>query len=248
MKKIKDNPIKNYNELTKRQYILGWILVPFYLGILRYLFIEPLMKCFVDEPHARYLSGPLKSIIVLAIFLLLMKDNLRIFFNDLKSDGIRENFKWILKGLLYFFFIRFIYALFLAVFKVLANDALIEVMNSEPQNEIFLNELYELYPILSFVFIVFFGPFLEELIFRYLVFHTFLKVNRYFAIIVSSLFFSFLHVLGEVSSGRIDALIVYFASYMTIALALAILYEKKRNIFYCIFLHMINNILSTYIL
>ena len=95
MKKIKDNPIKNYNELTKRQYILGWILVPFYLGILRYLIIEPLMKCFVDEPHAKYLSVSLKNIIVLDIFLLLMKDNLRIFFNDLKSDGIRENFKCI---------------------------------------------------------------------------------------------------------------------------------------------------------
>lgn len=248
MKKIKDNPIKNYNELTKRQYVLGWILVPFYLGILRYLIIEPLLNCLIDDKYVGYLSGTLKNIVVFVAFLLLMKDNIRLFFNDFKTDGIKENVKWIFKGLLYFFFIRFIYSLFFVVFKLLVKDALIGVINSEPQNEIFLNELLELFPILALVLIVFVAPFLEELIFRYLVFHTFLKVNKYFAIIGSSVVFSLLHVREELSSGRVDVLIFYFASYMTIALALAILYEKKRNIFYCIFLHMINNILSTYIL
>ena len=108
MKKIKDNPINNYNELTKRQYVLGWILVPFYLGILRYLIIEPLLNCLIDDKYVGYLSGTLKNIVVFVAFLLLVKDNIRLFFNDFKTDGIKENVKWIFKGLLYFFFIRFI--------------------------------------------------------------------------------------------------------------------------------------------
>lgn len=242
MKTCKKKQYK-FVEITKKQYILGWTLLPLYLGILRYIIIEPLLKfLFSENSNIVYLSGPIKSTILFFIIVALFKKNIKLFFNDFLYSELKDNFCWILKSILIFLALKISYAFGAAIVNVIMNNKLLDLINGTPRNEINLSEVGNLYPIIMLIFTIFIAPVLEELIFRYVVYHSFRKVNKYFAILLSSLFFASLHILNELLGHQYLEAIYFGVGYIVIGLSLAIVYEKRRNIIFCIILHMLNNL------
>ena len=88
------------------------------------------------------------------------------------------------------------------------------------------------------------APILEELIFRYLIYHILRRINKGCAILLTSLTFSVLHIAAEIQNGQLLEMLYFGLSYMAIAVVLAIVYEKRRNIIFCVILHMVNNVLA----
>ncbi len=88
--------------------------------------------------------------------------------------------------------------------------------------------------ILSFITIVVLAPILEEIMFRGIIFNILnSKMNTWAAIIISALIFGAIHM--NIIQG-INAFIL--------GLALAYIYSKTHNLYTCIWIHFINNLLS----
>lgn len=79
------------------------------------------------------------------------------------------------------------------------------------------------------------APFIEELVFRYIIQNALMKYGKIVAIIGSSLIFTLIHFGGSVLS-----LIPYFV----IGLCLGITYYKTKNINIAVGAHMINNVVA----
>lgn len=95
-----------------------------------------------------------------------------------------------------------------------------------------------------FLAAVVFGPFVEELIFRGLIFRLLHNKFKILSHIISALLFGLYHVwtyilfLGDFSQ------LINVLPYFAMGLAFSILYEKTDNIGYPLLLHMLNNFIS----
>jgi membrane protease YdiL (CAAX protease family) len=142
---------------------------------------------------------------------------------------------------------RVIYALIFLMIKLAFAEEFILHFGMEPQNERRLDELSEGFPAIAIIQLIIMAPILEELLFRYVIYHLLRRFNRELAIMFTSFFFAVLHILAEIQNGMFFEAVYFGLSYMVIAVVLAIIYEKRKNIIFCMILHMLNNILSVVI-
>ncbi len=95
---------------------------------------------------------------------------------------------------------------------------------------------------------VIFAPIVEELVFRGAIFrHLRLKKGFLFALLVSIVLFGGLHVFQSVLIGEFNDLFFIF-TYMSMAMVMCFVYEKTGNIYAPIFLHVINNGISVFLI
>ena len=229
-------------ELNNKQYIFGWILFPMYLWFFKHMLCKPLLNLFFSNTYINdSLSGPIACILVLAGMLYIFKYNIRLSLENFFQAKITENFKWIIKSIVFYFSLKLASGLVLSVLRLLLCD---KYNFDGPINENVLDQLAEGFPYFYVFFAILIAPILEELMFRYLIYHSLRRLNKYIAVIGSSLIFSLVHVLRELINGQIVETMFYGMIYMSIAISLAVVYEKRRNIVFCVILHIFNNLLA----
>ena len=120
---------------------------------------------------------------------------------------------------------------------MISNFILIFVLSSGVStNEQQINELYDKYPIYVFIASCIFGPFIEEMIFRFSLRK--LVTNDKIFIVASGLIFGLLHVIFSFNS-MIDLL--YVIPYGALGVSFAYTYVKTDNIWSTIFVHTLHN-------
>ena len=93
---------------------------------------------------------------------------------------------------------------------------------------------------------VFMAPVVEEIIFRAGIFGTLRKKNRVLAYVVTILLFSVYHVYSYIAADPVNW--IYILQYITVSFLLCRCYERTESIWSSIFLHMMINGISMWII
>lgn len=92
---------------------------------------------------------------------------------------------------------------------------------------------------------IFFGPLVEELIYRFLIFRWLRNYNSVLAHILTALLFAFMHIGGFVIINKDFLSLCTMLPYVFLSLGLSIVYEKSKTLVYPIVFHMLINIIAT---
>lgn len=243
MKKgIRENYV--FLSLEKRQLIFSWIVIlPLYFGILKNWCIIPLTKLFfIDIAEAEWapMVAMIRNIIILALLSILLRDYIRKSFEDVKEKSIIHTLKWLGRGMKYFLFACIVNG----IVYVVANQIVgVELSEQSTYNQALVDSFRISHRGLAFLSNVLIAPIVEELVFRVILFQPLRRIHVLLAIGGSSLIFGGLHVYHEILIGD-PMVLAYMATYVGTAMALAVLYEKRRNIILCILIHMLINFMS----
>lgn len=94
-----------------------------------------------------------------------------------------------------------------------------------------------------FSVVIILSPIVEEYIFRYGLINQLLKHQRGLVqVLLSALIFSFVHIGTEQLIGSAQVFLHLMLLYMPMALVYSYVYVKERNIFFPLFIHILNNI------
>jgi membrane protease YdiL (CAAX protease family) len=196
---------------------------------------SPLASVF-DENNPYY--AEILSMVQMMFNLPLIGFFVYVLRNDFREDWkkftskFKQSMTYIVLGMVACYVLTAIVATVYEFFGITGTSDNQEVINAA---------LYGNAKIPMIISVVLFAPFVEEILFRKLLFGTIeekFKLKPIVAIIASTLLFSFIHV----SSG--DNLI-YIFQYLPLALVITYSYYKSnRNIFVPIGIHFLNNLLS----
>lgn len=117
-----------------------------------------------------------------------------------------------------------------------------QIANNEELNREFLMN----YKIISFFEIVLFGPFIEEILFRFSL-RKLVGKNKLFPFI-SALVFGGLHAINGITSASDLIYLLYTIPYGALGYAFGYLYNESDNIFSSLTMHMLHNFLTYMIL
>ena len=106
------------------------------------------------------------------------------------------------------------------------------------QNEAGVRAALTAHPLIMLIPVVLFGPFVEEIVFRYILVGRF-PGHKWLGIFLSSLLFGLLHI----TSG--DFIFLYV--YMLMGLILGIFYHRNQNIWFSVGVHILNNLVASLI-
>jgi len=165
------------------------------------------------------------EIFVILLIILLFKKELIKQFNDFKKNKKK-------------YFDKYFKFWFLLLILTMISNAIIMALNSGEiaNNEEALNKLFTNNPIYVYFLSVLIAPVIEELVFR----HSIRKIfkNDWLFIIISGLFFGFMHVLGQ--ADKLSEYL-YIITYSIPGFIFAYIYAKSKNIYNPISLHMFHN-------
>ncbi len=121
--------------------------------------------------------------------------------------------------------------------------ALIPGMDESTNQDLIAHAL-EVAPISIVFSAVIFAPIVEELVFRGGIYNFFeKKINTKAAILISGAIFGSLHVLTGLMGGNLLELL-HFITYFVMGCGFGLIYAKTKNIYVCIGVHFINNLIS----
>ncbi len=167
------------------------------------------------------------GIIVIILFILYRNDLKKEWkiFKDNLSDNLDIGFKYWIMGL----------------FGMMISNIIISFVLKAGQanNEQTVQEMISALPYLVLISAGIFAPFNEEILFRK-VFKDNIKYNTLF-ILISSLFFGYLHVAGASSLTQF----LYIIPYSSLGVSFAIMYIKTDSVFTSMSMHMIHNLALT---
>lgn len=140
---------------------------------------------------------------------------------------------------------------FIAIFLSVSYNLLVALIFKDPgsnQNQNLVEEVIKLNPLLSLLWIPFFGPIVEELTYRLGLFESLHKFNRIVAYVVTGLFFGLIHFnlpsSGDPNYNRLLLIeFVNLPSYILSGLLFNYIYEKE-NLGTSMVAHITNNLVS----
>ena len=164
------------------------------------------------------------EIIIIAIIILLFKKQYKNALIDLKQNHLKyfkENFKYYLMG----------------VIAMMSANYLIAFLGGEmSNNETEIRDMFNTFPLYTYISAVFLAPLLEESVFR-LSFRNIFK-NKWLFIIASGLIFASLHLLGTLNNPLI---FLHLIAYSGCGIAFAYIMAKTNNIFVSMGFHFMHN-------
>lgn len=179
-----------------------------------------------DKDYVIYLT--LSNILLLLIFIYIYRKTL---IHDIKDYF--KNFKK-------YFKVSIVYWIIGVVIMILVNAIITNILHKPiSTNDIKARNLINYSPILMAFNTIIYAPICEELTFRKSIKDT--TKNKLLFLIISSLLFSFLHVLGYINY-PIDY--IYLIPYLSLGIAFALLYYKTNNIFTTIIMHSFHNLIA----
>jgi len=230
--------------LERKVYGISWmIIIPCYFYILKHFLIVPLMNNLIIDTEEVYWGAIValcRNILTLVVIGFVFRDYVKESLIDICSYSFMHMLKWVGRGIVYVVCGRLIYGV---LYAILIQTGMIDLQERIPQNQTMVDALWLSHSGLAFLSAVIIAPIVEEFIFRVIIFQTFRKINAMVAIVGSSLVFGAVHIISEIVECNFLAPF-YALSYFVTAIALALLYERRRNIIPCIVLHMILNLVS----
>lgn len=219
-----------YLPMKTREKVAGWLYLPVHM-ILMQLFILPflldiLFKNGIEVDNLQ--ANVIYYVIGLAFVLLFMTHYLRdCFYMEKKS----KLFFTVLTGFGIFYIISFVKTYALLILGI-------EIPN--PNNDTVMDLVsLNIYTMTAITVIM--APIVEEVLFRGVLFGTIRKKSKLFAFIFSILVFAVYHVWSYIVAYKDLSYLLAILDYIPAGFALAWVYEKSNNIWYCILLHMIIN-------
>lgn len=91
---------------------------------------------------------------------------------------------------------------------------------------------------------IIFAPVVEELMFRFVIYRTFEKINPILAHICVAMIFGFFHVWGYVLIEKNYTQLINMLPYIVMSLGFSIVYQKTKNIWSAIILHCVINTIA----
>ena len=229
------NQAYNFISPNRRELIAGGIYIPMHLIVMQLILglVFLLLEYFLDTP-IDFLAMNIVFQAVACIYLcIFMFQYLRWSWLRFMEYGIK-NLWAILLG----------YAILMALALPLGILMELFVPDLPSPNQEAVEELIGENFALSFLMAVILAPFVEELLFRGVLFAPFLKRSRVLAYTISSLAFAFMHIVGFLIMGFSPILFVTMLIYIPHSLALCWVYEKTGSIWTAIFLHAFNNVIA----
>ena len=148
-----------------------------------------------------------------------------------------------MKGIVYWILFRVVYVALLLLIKVLLHIDTTILFDGDSINQSSIAEVIAAFPI-YIIHVKLLAPIGEEIVCRYILFHSFRNKGGAFAIILSSLIFGLCHVTGEFAQGMYWVGLYHLIHYMIPGLAFALIYERRRNLTHCMILHIMHNLIS----
>ena len=224
-------------KIINNKYLLfGWtIIIPLFMSS-KQLFFVPLISFFninKNEDISYLIANYLYQVSICIIIILVLKNFIIESINEIKKIRMRKIVKTVIKGVFIFFITMFVCTL---ITYILRGGHFIQT-----QNESAIRNISEIMPIPTFFLIMFLGPFSEELVFRGIIYHTFRKINCPIAVIISAILFGFIHFMMHIETMKVGTFLIEMIPYVGLGIASAMIYEKERNIFICMLIHMVYN-------
>ena len=245
MKNEKNINKYRFIEMSQKQYIIGLIMIPMYIILFRLLVLVPLFNLlFGKDSGISFLLGPIKTVLCFIVLIICFRNVLVQSVKELIGSRLLYSFRWILFSFLIYIGTKVIFVIVSMILKSSLSEFFWWLSGSQAANQITLNEIRVKLPVVYYIFTVLIAPVVEELIFRYILYHWLRKINTVVAIIVSSLLFAGLHVIGYLGEAQYIPFVYYFLDYLAPAVLITVLYEKRRNIIICMILHSLINIVA----
>ena len=212
--------------MIKNDKLAGILAIVTY--ILMYIFtifiplIIPLEKF---STSTRYLISSVYEIIIVIIIFLI------------HSKTVKKDFKQYFTNIKYYLKNYIKYWLLALAAMYICNLILFIISGGIAANEQSVRELFEYFPVITFILAAFIAPILEEAIFR-ISLYKIIGQYKWLFILLSGLIFGGMHILGNVNS-IIDFLFIIPYSIPGCFFAYAL--HKSDNMFVPISLHMIHN-------
>lgn len=221
VKEKKEMPKLEYVKVTKKEMILGIILICIYF-LMDFIPVES----FSDV--TTLIVVPLYYVLLFLLAVLCLKDRLK---RDIKifKENSKAYFQYIMPRLGMMYIVYFIVSL-------------ICMLISQESSSINQAMLEEIPLFITIPLAIIWAPVVEEVIFRE-VLRNFIRNNKVF-ILVSALIFGLLHTLYEAT---IVNMIVLAIPYAFLGGFFAYIYTKTENIVNSIWLHMINNAIAIFL-
>lgn len=128
-------------------------------------------------------------------------------------------------------------------------ELLFGVGEKTSENQDVLNEMLKKSSFIFVCFSVVIIPFIEEIVFRKILFtHFGNSVNYIVSSIVSVLIFGFIHVMSELLNGDWIGLIMTAPAYLIISLVITVANYRNKNFFAGYFVHLLHNAVVTSIM
>ncbi|MFQ6792017.1 CPBP family intramembrane glutamic endopeptidase [Thomasclavelia sp.] len=179
--------------------------------------------------------GIVVAIPLFLVFKNFIYENFRVFKNNLT-----ENIIWVVTiGLLVSYGLSFV--------GEMIQNLLLQTSDSEATNQVLVEALVQSNFALMFIQTVIIAPFVEEMLFRGLIFNSLRQKNIILAHIVSAFLFGLLHVYSYILAGDMSEWIKLIP-YMTVGFSLSFAYEKRQTIFAPILLHSLKNCIAVLLL
>lgn len=223
-----------YCDIKSKTLLFGWIITMF-MFFIHAIFQKLNISILIGEAEGWPIVRNIIAYIVISILLIcLLKEFLKNNCLLFKRESRKTILQWIIRGTIGVVLAQLIGAFILSFcsLKPLVSD-----------NQQMADSLMALFPFWVCLITIVGGPFVEELIFRGIMFHTLKKINLPFAIIVSSFAFSFWHVYVYFFTNSLSFSLLYMVRYGLAGVALAWIYCKRKNIIVNMICHSIWNMI-----
>lgn len=221
--------------MTKQELLSGLIFLPFYLVLfsigLRYLAGEYYPT--LDDGWLNLIFYLLCVACILPIFWRFLRDNLR----QLKGRGryLRQE---LFGNLFRYYIVALAFGVLVTILGNMTGFAFAN-RNDAKLMELYGDRLWLLLPIA-----VLLAPFVEESVFRGLIFSNLRSVNRFLAYCVTLASFSFIHVYGYLGTMEPLELAISLLQYVPATVFLCRIYERTDSLFGAMALHGTLNLIS----
>lgn len=203
-------------------------LILFVITLLALMFVIPI---FADRNSDLPLSLAIVSQIIAFIFSI-------IFINKkyLDNESIKNIFdfdkKIKMKTLMYSLLLSVVLIVVEIILSLVFN-----IKNNSSTTDLMINNK----SVLIFIYSIIIAPIIEEIFFRKFTFKMMNTGNKYFYIILSSLVFALWHI--QVTKNIYQDLYVFFAIFL-LSNCYGFIYERYRDVRYCIITHSVFNAIS----
>lgn len=228
-------------KLNSRQKAIGTILIfPWYLYFAP-IVVNYLLKLFTVYISNDFSSNTLNAYYNLLIgvataipLIIVFKDYIKESWSVFKENFL-ENIIWVLTiglGLAY---------LFSAAGELIVN--ILSPQIGEATNQTLIETLIKSNFLLMLIQTVIIAPFIEELLFRGLVFNSLRQKSKFWAHLISAFLFGLLHVYTYILAGDMSEWLKLIP-YMMAGLSFSIVYENRQTIMAPILLHAAKNLIA----
>lgn len=175
---------------------------------------------------------------VIALIVIVFLSKKMLSFDQLKNQKIGK-----------IILITFGTAVLFLLVNVILGSLIGLVTGGESANQEALAEMMVIAPFTLVFAAVIFAPIVEEIVFRGAIFNLVKSktTNPVFPILISGAIFGIVHVLAGLIGGDLLELL-HFITYFAMGCGFGFIYHKTKNIYICIGVHMINNLIAVIML